>query len=107
MFRHINLWYEWVCDYVFFVLDLKEVKTFVDLLSISAGESDFEADRVSCLHTVCLEFEPIIFKLDINSGPFELIKCCREISEKVKNDGKLLDKLVRPWLISEEGNKIM
>ena len=75
-------------------LDLREVKTFVDLLSISAGDSDFEADRVSCLHTVCLEFEPIIFKLDEDSGPIQLIKCCKEVIDKTSKDPQLLEKLV-------------
>ena len=70
------------------------MKTFVDLLSISVGESDFEADRVSCLHTVCLEFEPVIFKLDEDSGPVQLIKCCKEIIDKTSKDTQLLDKLV-------------
>ena len=76
---------------------MREVKTFVDLLSISAGESDFEADRVSCLHTVCLEFEPIIFKLDVKSGPVELINCCKEIVDKTSKERKLLKKLVSSY----------
>ena len=79
----------------FCILDLRDVKTFVDLLSISAGESDFEADRVSCLHTVCLEFEPIIFKLDAKAGPVELIECCEIVLEKVKKDPTLINKMVR------------
>ena len=75
------------------------MKTFVDLLSISAGESDFEADRVSCLHTVCLEFEPIIFKLKVESGPIELIDCCKMIMEKAAKDPTLFDKLVSSFLL--------
>lgn len=70
------------------------MKTFVDLLSISAGESDYEADRVSCLHTVCLEFEAIIFKLDDESGPFQLIESCKVVLDKAKKDRTLFEKLV-------------
>ena len=71
------------------------MKTFVDLLSISAGETDYEADRVSCLHTVCLAFEPIIFQLKRKSGPVELINGCESILTKVDQDPNLLEKLVR------------
>jgi len=70
----------------------KEVKTFLDLLSASPRESDYEADRVSCLHTVFLEFEPII-NLGVKSGPVELIDCCKTMFDKVVKDQKLSNKL--------------
>ena len=66
----------------------------MDLLSISAGESDYEADRVSCLHTVCLGFEPIIFHLNQHSGPVELIDRCKDVLKETERDPTLPDKLV-------------
>ena len=72
----------------------RDVKTFVDLLSISAGESDYEADRVSCLHTCCVVFEPIIFHLDETSGPEEIISACETIRNSLERDPDILNKLV-------------
>jgi len=72
--------------------DFREVRTLLDLLSIAAGESDFESDRVYCLHTVCLEFEAIIFKLNAKSGPDELIECCQEIADKTSKEPDLFYK---------------
>ena len=66
----------------------------MELLSISAGESDYEADRVSCLHTVCLELEPIIFQLDLQWGPVKLVECFKGILDKTAKDPTLLKKLV-------------
>ena len=78
------------------MLGLRDVKTFVDLLSISAGENDYDADRVSCLHNVCMGFEPIIFHLSEKSGPEEIISACEKIMDVLKNDQDILKKLVSP-----------
>ena len=72
----------------------RDVKTFVDLLSISAGESDYERDRVACLHTCCLEFEPIIFHLNEKSGPKDIISSCEKILAVLEKDPDIMDKLV-------------
>ncbi len=64
-------------------------------MSISAGESDYEADRISCLHTVCLAFQPIIFQLASDSGPAELIDRCKDVLKEIHKDPTLPEKLVR------------
>ena len=66
----------------------------MDLLSISVGESDYERDRVACLHTCCLEFEPIIFHLNERSGPKEIISSCKKILVVLKKDPDIINKLV-------------
>eukprot|EP00794_Sanderia_malayensis_P006458 gene6457-7190_t len=73
---------------------LRDVKTFVDLMSISAGESDYEADRISNLHTVCLSYEPIIFDLPVSSGPDDLIKRCSTVLDGIEKDPTLPKKLL-------------
>ena len=40
------------------------------MMSIAAGETDYEVDRVACFEASCLAFSPIIFNLNETSGFF-------------------------------------
>ena len=62
---------------------------------MSAGESDIETDRVSCLHTTALGFAPFIFDLDKSAGLSELIDVCERVWEEIKGNTHLSVQLVK------------
>lgn len=84
-----------MCTYLFVYKGREEVKTLVDLAMMSAGESDIETDRVSCLHTTALGFAPFIFDLDKSAGLSELIDVCERVWEEIKGNTHLSVQLVK------------
>ena len=77
-----------------FILDSKEVKVFVEMMSIAAGESDFEVDRVAYFEASCQAFSPIIFDLNEDSGFCEFEKACKRTASAITADPKIIEKLV-------------
>lgn len=75
--------------------DINELKVFVDLASISAGENDMDVDRVACFHDAVLGYSSLLYELKKDSG----FKAFREVLKKVwralENDSNLPKKLVR------------
>ncbi|XP_068694646.1 E3 ubiquitin-protein ligase rnf213-alpha-like isoform X2 [Montipora foliosa] len=81
----------------------QELKVLVDLAIISAGETDTETARITCLHTSCLGFAPLIFDVKPSFGFNTLMKTCKPVWDAVESDPKLPDKLIDtsyqlPWL---------
>ena len=72
----------------------QELKVLVDLAMISAGETDMDIARVTCLHSSCLGFAPLIFTLKADWGFKELIEACQPVWDAIKSDPNLHDKLV-------------
>jgi len=66
----------------------------VDLAMMSAGESDIETDRVSCLHTTALGFAPFIFDLDKSADLSHLIDICERVWEEIQGNIHLPKQLV-------------
>ncbi|CAH1273731.1 RNF213 [Branchiostoma lanceolatum] len=77
--------------------DTKELKVFVDLASISAGESDIEVDKVNCLLSAGVGYAPLIYDLDEESDFYELMKCCRHFWAALEKDKHLPKKLRDTW----------
>lgn len=75
-------------------LDPKEVKVFVEMMSIAAGENDYEVDRVTCFEASCIAFSQVIFSLNEQSGFRELYDACKHVSEQLGNDKNVITKLV-------------
>ncbi|KAK3585578.1 hypothetical protein CHS0354_036765 [Potamilus streckersoni] len=73
---------------------LKELKVFVDLASISAGEGDMEIAKVNCLHAATTGYAPLIFDLDENSGYEALLDKCQILWKELKADQNLPAKLL-------------
>ena len=71
------------------------MKTLVDLAMMSAGESDIETDRVSCVHTTALGFAPFIFDLDKSASLSQLINVCEQVCEEIKGNTLLPKQLVK------------
>ncbi|XP_078674105.1 E3 ubiquitin-protein ligase rnf213-alpha-like isoform X2 [Branchiostoma floridae x Branchiostoma belcheri] len=74
--------------------DTKELKVFVDLASISAGESDIEVDKVNCLLSAGVGYAPLIYDLDEDSDFDTLMKCCRQFWAALEKDKHLPKKLM-------------
>ena len=68
------------------------MKTFVDLVTNAAGESDYEYDRILDFEAVCQAFRPIMFNVSRNAGFHEFYDACKETSIQANND--LFKKLV-------------
>jgi len=69
------------------------VKTFVDLVTNAAGESDFEHDRILDFEAVCQNFRPIIFNVPIFSSFHTFYEACQETA--IHTTSALIKKLVR------------
>eukprot|EP00058_Branchiostoma_floridae_P013669 XP_002599157.1 hypothetical protein BRAFLDRAFT_68766 [Branchiostoma floridae] len=74
--------------------DTKELKVFVDLASISAGESDIEVDKVNCLLSAGVGYAPLIYDLKEESDFDALMKCCRHFWTALEKDKHLPKKLM-------------
>ncbi|XP_078081772.1 E3 ubiquitin-protein ligase rnf213-alpha-like isoform X2 [Mustelus asterias] len=73
--------------------NLREVKVFVDLASISAGENDMEIDRVACFHDAVMGYSPFIYELQRNTDFKGLESSVVKIQKALKSDPKLPEKL--------------
>ncbi|XP_069511290.1 E3 ubiquitin-protein ligase RNF213 isoform X2 [Ambystoma mexicanum] len=73
--------------------DINELKVFVDLASISAGENDMDVDRVACFHDAVLGYSCLLYELDAESGFQELMQCLKKLWKALENDEKLPKKL--------------
>ena len=76
------------------VPDEQELKVFVDLAMISAGEDDMEIDRISCMHTSCLGFGSLIFGCRTDHGFNELMRLCQPVWQAVDANSSIEEKLV-------------
>ncbi|KAM5149392.1 E3 ubiquitin-protein ligase RNF213 [Callospermophilus lateralis] len=72
---------------------ITELKVFVDLASISAGESDIDVDRVACLHDAVQGYASLLYKLDKKAGFSEFMELLKELWKALKNDPHLPSKL--------------
>ncbi|XP_037649475.1 E3 ubiquitin-protein ligase rnf213-alpha isoform X2 [Sebastes umbrosus] len=73
--------------------DINELKVFVDLASISAGENDMDVDRVACFHDAVLGYSSILYELKPDSG-FQVFKeVLKKLWRALENDSNLPKKL--------------
>lgn len=79
-----------------FPLDVNELKVFVDLASISAGENDMDVDRVACFHDAVLGYSSMLYELKQESGFEEFMKCLEKLWKALESDSSLPQKLVIP-----------
>ncbi|CAN0131544.1 unnamed protein product [Rangifer tarandus platyrhynchus] len=72
---------------------IPELKVFVDLASISAGENDIDVDRVACFHDAVQGYTPLLYELDTSAGFDEFMQHLRELWKALDNDHNLPTKL--------------
>ena len=75
-------------------IDMSDVKVYVELASISAGENDTEIDQVACFHDAVMGYAPLLFYLNPQAGFDEFLKCAQLVWDTQSRDEKLPDKLV-------------
>ncbi|XP_043109399.1 E3 ubiquitin-protein ligase rnf213-beta isoform X2 [Puntigrus tetrazona] len=82
------------------IKSLRDLKTFMELASISAGENDVDIDRLASFETVVMGFGPLLYLLPKHAGFKEFIDCAKQVWDLLDKDEKLVDKLVdsRRWL---------
>ncbi|KAK2112271.1 hypothetical protein P7K49_012018, partial [Saguinus oedipus] len=84
---------------------INELKVFVDLASISAGENDIDVDRVACFHDAVQGYASLLYKLDPRVGFSRFMKHLKELWKALDNDQHLPRKLdgwsVRMWVEEE------
>ncbi|KAM3598560.1 uncharacterized protein V6R79_019582 [Siganus canaliculatus] len=73
--------------------DINELKVFVDLASISAGENDMDVDRVACFHDAVLGYSSMLYELKPESGFLAFKEMLKKLWRALENDSKLPDKL--------------
>ncbi|XP_026134867.1 E3 ubiquitin-protein ligase rnf213-alpha-like isoform X3 [Carassius auratus] len=73
--------------------DINELKVFVDLASISAGENDLDVDRVACFHDAVLGYSSMLYDLKPDAD-FRLFKdMLKKLWKALDNDTNLPKKL--------------
>ncbi|XP_018410444.1 PREDICTED: E3 ubiquitin-protein ligase RNF213-like [Nanorana parkeri] len=73
--------------------DVNELKVFVDLASISAGENDMDVDRVACFHDAVLGYSPLFYDLKREFGFDSFMLCLEKLWKALQSDPKLPEKL--------------
>ncbi|XP_030610400.1 E3 ubiquitin-protein ligase rnf213-beta [Archocentrus centrarchus] len=73
--------------------NMSDVKVYVDLASISAGENDTEIDQVACFHDAVMGYAPLLYYLPHQAGFDEFMRCARQVWDTQSRDEKLPDKL--------------
>lgn len=74
---------------------MSDVKVYVDLASISAGENDTEIDQVAGFHDAVMGYAPLFYSLSPKAGFEEFMKSAQQVWDAQRRDEKLPDKLVR------------
>lgn len=80
-----------------FLADINELKVFVDLASISAGENDMDVDRVACFHDAVLGYSSMLYELKPDSGFHVFQEVVKKLWRALENDVNLPKKLVSQY----------
>lgn len=73
---------------------MNELKVFVDLASISAGENDMDVDRVACFHDTVHGYSSLLYELRQESGFKDFTYCLEKLWRALDSDENLPKKLV-------------
>ncbi|KFP92242.1 E3 ubiquitin-protein ligase RNF213, partial [Apaloderma vittatum] len=85
---------EFVCWVREALTDINELKVFVDLASISAGENDMDVDRVACFHDTVHGYSSLLYELKQESGFEDFMHCLKKLWRALESDENLPKKLV-------------
>lgn len=87
-----------------FQLGLKDLKVFMELATISAGENDADIDRLASFETVVMGYGPLLYSLPKHAGFEEFIDCAKQVWDILDKDKKLVDKLVSFCTLNQYNN---
>ncbi|KFV07669.1 E3 ubiquitin-protein ligase RNF213, partial [Pterocles gutturalis] len=85
---------EFVCWVREALKDMNELKVFVDLASISAGENDMDVGRVACFHDAVHGYSSLLYELRQESGFEDFMGCLKKLWRALDSDENLPKKLV-------------
>lgn len=71
-----------------------DVKVYVELATITAGETDREVDQVFCFHGAVMGYSSLIYSLPPTAGFRDFMKCAEQVFEIQARDERLPEKLV-------------
>ncbi|KAK9965830.1 hypothetical protein ABG768_004896 [Culter alburnus] len=79
---------------------LRDLKVFMELATISAGENDADIDRLASFETAVMGYGPLLYSLSENAGFEEFMEYAKQVWDTLDKDEKLLDKLIdsNRWL---------
>lgn len=70
------------------------MKVYVELATITAGETDAEIDQVYHFHDAVMGYSSLIYSLPPRAGFKDFMKCAEQVFETQCRDERLPDKLV-------------
>ncbi|XP_036840034.1 E3 ubiquitin-protein ligase rnf213-alpha-like isoform X4 [Oncorhynchus mykiss] len=73
--------------------DINELKVFVDLASISAGENDLDVDRVACFHDAVLGYSSMLYGLPQNADFNAFKEALTKLWKALGSDSNIPNKL--------------
>ncbi|XP_042164105.1 E3 ubiquitin-protein ligase rnf213-alpha-like [Oncorhynchus tshawytscha] len=73
--------------------DINELKVFVDLASISAGENDLDVDRVACFHDAVLGYSSMLYGLPPDADFHAFKEALTKLWKALGNDSNIPNKL--------------
>lgn len=80
--------------YFLFHPGLRDLKVFMELASISAGENDVDIDRLASFETAVMGYGPLLYSLSKDAGFEEFMDHAKQVWDTQDKDEKLLYKLV-------------
>ncbi|XP_041354575.1 E3 ubiquitin-protein ligase rnf213-alpha-like [Gigantopelta aegis] len=90
-FRQSKLLVDWLRQSM--KAGLKELKVFVDLAYISAGEGDHEIQKVNCLHAATTGYAPLVFDCDQQCDYSMFLQSCQSVWRELKSNPNLPEML--------------
>ncbi|XP_053368256.1 E3 ubiquitin-protein ligase rnf213-alpha-like [Clarias gariepinus] len=73
--------------------DISQLKVFVDLASISAGENAMDVDRVACFHDVVQGYSSMLYGLSADSDFDAFKKALKKLWKALESDSNITKKL--------------
>lgn len=75
-------------------VDISQLKVFVDLATISAGENAMDVDRVACFHDAVLGYSSMLYGLGVGSDFAAFRTALQKLWQVLENDSNITKKLV-------------
>ena len=85
------------------MVDLNEVKAFVDVSLTTCGDDPVEMDRILGFSSVCTNLAPVIFETNKDTSCNKLITKCSQVTNNVEKNADLIEflgqvgKMVKYW----------
>lgn len=74
--------------------EISQLKVFVDLATISAGENAMDVDRVACFHDVVQAYSSMLYVLSADSDFVAFMKALQKLWKALESDRNIAAKLV-------------